>query len=231
MSGTGRFLDTKIIALVLALSGIAFVVGVMLPGRETQQSGALPWQIERGADGATRVFGLTLGQSTLAQAEQAFQAAAEVSLFDSPRKARAVEAYFDKVSTGGLRAKLVLVIQLPPERLQALYERGERISTLGSAERKVTLHPQDLELIRRAPIASIAYLPQMRLEPGLVAKRFGQPAQRIAEAGSDTVHWLYPQSGLDLALDGQGNAVLQYVAPQRFPQLVAPLLQSGKLLP
>jgi hypothetical protein len=108
-----------------------------------------------------------------------------------------------------------------------MYERGTRIGTLGGERRKVTLHAQDLATVYDAPLSGITYLPRARLDAELIAKRFGAPQRRVAEIKGTTVHWLYPQLGLDIALDQQGHAVLQYVAPERFARLAEPLLRSG----
>ena len=216
-------MDSKIIAGILGFSVLALIVGILIPGGELTQSQTLPWQIEHTADGSTRVFGLILGTSTLQDAEHKLQAAAEINLFDSPDKPRVVEAYFDKISLGGLSAKMIIEIEVSPGHMQAIFERGIRIATLGNGTRKVTLQDNDLALARNSPIISIAYLPRARLEQDLIYKRFGEPAQRITEAESNTTHWLYPQLGLDVALDADGSAVLQYVAPAEFARLTQPL--------
>jgi hypothetical protein len=136
---------------------------------------------------------------------------------------RIIEAYFDKVTLGGLSARVVVVFDFTAEQLQVMYDRGTRISTLGDGSRKVSLHPEDIETVRAARIASITYLPRIRLDDALLENRFGQPAQVIKEQDSNMTHWLYPDKGLDVALDEQGNGVLQYVSPALFDQLVSPL--------
>ena len=220
-------MDIKIISGIVGFALIALVIGLMIPGGEPPPVQTFPWQIEHTASGATRVFGLTLGESTLQQAEQVFNAEAELSLFEpaDEKRQRAIEAYFDKVALGGLSAKVVVVFDFSTKQLQAMYSRGTRISTLGDGSRKVTLHVEDIAVVRRTPIASITYLPRIKLDAALLEKRFGQPAQLTKEQDSATTHWLYPDKGLDVALDEQGNGVLQYVSPARFEQLISPLQQ------
>ena len=221
-------MDIKIIAGVLVLAVAALVLGVMIPGGDDKPTHTFPWQISHTADGGTQVFGLTLGQSTLHQAELVFQSESELSLFEpaAGKGQRVVEAYFDKVNLGGLSARVVVVMAVSPEQLQAMFERGARISTLGDGSRKVTLNAQDVIHVRNTPIYSITYLPRIRLENALLEKRFGQPEQVITEKETNTRHWLYPKWGLDIALDENNNAVLQYVAPAQFEHLIKPLGQS-----
>jgi hypothetical protein len=80
-------------------------------------------------------------------------------------------------------------------------------------------------------VASLTYLPSVRLNEEVIRKRFGQPAQRVKEKGSAAVHWLYPQHGLDIAAGGEEKAVLQFVSPKDFSKLEQPLVANGEVLP
>ena len=60
----------------------------------------------------------------------------------------------------------------------------------------------------------------------MIEKRFGQPErviQEMVEGETKMTHWLYPEKGLDVAMDEKGNVVMQYVSPDKFEQLVGPL--------
>ena len=133
--------------------------------------------------------------------------------------------YFDKVILGGLSAQFVLVMALSQEQQMAMYQRGARVSNLGDGKKKVTLTGEDLHTVFATPIASLAYLTRTRLDDELLLKRFGEPAQRIRESENNTTHWLYPELGLDVALNDEGRAVLQYVSPKDFSGLMEPLLK------
>lgn len=212
------------IFLSVLLGGLALVlIGILMPAPDSERGQFLPWQIERTAQGATRVFGITLGETTLQTAEQQMHGSAEVTMFATPDGLYRVEAYFDKVVLGGFASKMVMVMQLSPEEVEAMYLRGARISTLGSGTNKVTLSSEDLRRAYAAPIASLAYLTRATLDDELLLKRFGEPAERVTEPESGTVHWLYPELGLDIALNSKGKAVLQYVLPKDFEALAQPL--------
>jgi hypothetical protein len=73
-------------------------------------------------------------------------------------------------------------------------------------------------------------MPSVRLDEVTIGKRFGQPARRIREKKSGTVHWLYPQNGLDIVLGDEGKPVLQYVPPKDFGKLLQPLLDHGEVI-
>lgn len=222
---------------VLLFSLLALAIGILVPGNT--EKGAepvavyLPWQVETTATGSSRVFGLELGRSTLREAQQRFNEPYEVSMFARDGGERVVEAYFDTVTLNGLQARVVLVMALSPEQLDGLYDRGVRIATMGSGGRKVTLDDADLQGLVSMPFASLTYIPKSNLTAELVQARFGQPAERIREKGTErgVEHWLYPQMGLDLTLHEKGKEVLQYVQPARFGLLRNPLIEKGELLP
>ncbi len=226
-------MERHIFLTVLVFSLLVLGIGLMMPGEQAKGPVYLPWQVERTASGSTRVLGLELGKSTLAEAQQRFEEAYEVSMFARDDGSKVVEVYFDTIALSGFRARVVMVMALNTEQLEGFYQRGVRIATMGSGTRKVTLADSDLQQLATLPIASLTYIPKANLDAELVAARFGKPAERIREKGADSSveHWLYPQIGLDLTLHEKGKEVLQYVQPARFEALRQPLLEKGELLP
>lgn len=218
-------MDKKIIFGVLVFALIASIVGLLIPSEKQVPKQTFPWQIEVTPTGNTRVFGLTLGESTLQQAELVFGAMSELSLFEPVpgQGQRVVEAYFDKVTLGGLSARVVVVMNFTEDQLQTMFERGVRISTLGDGSRKVMLHADDIRQVRDTAIYTITYLPRISLNKELLEKRFGKPDQLVIEKDTATQHWLYPKKGLDVALDKNNSSVLQYIAPTKFEKLIDPL--------
>lgn len=222
-------MDKRIILGVMALVIASLSLLLMAPDKSVDIADTLPWKIAHPTPDTSRVFGVTLGQSTLGETERVFKEQAEVSLFKSPDAKMLVEAFFDEVNFNGLKAKIVLTIAMPPEELQGIFNRGLRMNSTPSGKR-VTLNPDDLDRVRKAPVASLTYLPTMRLEEAVLAKRFGAPAQRVRETKTGAVHWLYPQHGLDITLGGNEKPLLQYIPPGKFELLSAPLLAQGEIL-
>lgn len=213
----------------MAFAVVAIAVGILFTdGGDRQAHRDLPWQVQTSPDGGSRVLGITLGQTPLAAVESRAWEEAEVTLFVSPEGKYSAEAYFDNVDLGGLRARLVLSMALAPERLEAIYSRGLRISRAQSGARKVSLTPEDAAEVRRSPISGITYIPRVSLDETVITQRFGDPAERIREPNSAVVHWLYPRKGLDIALDARGKEVFQYVRPDKFEEIAQPLRKHGK---
>ena len=126
----------------------------------------------------------------------------------------------------GIDATLVATVDLDRETLQGMFDRGLRISTLGSGTRKVTLAPEDRQRVMNTAVSSLTYLPKVNLTEEQVRQRFGEPAREIDDPSTDAVHWLYPELGLDVAISPQEDEVLQYVPPARFEDVEAPLLEQ-----
>ena len=208
---------------VLLVSILAVVIGILIPGQPREKAVNLPWQVEPTPDGSIKVFGLVLGTSTLQDAQQLFQEEAELSMFASDDGKKVVEGFFNQLTLSGLRARMVVALTYSEEELEGIFNRGARIATMGSGQRKVTLSGEDNQAALHTPIAAITYLPKANLDAVMVEKRFGRPDERIREQSTDVEHWLYPALGLDIALSEEQKDVLQYTQPSRFENLVAPL--------
>lgn len=222
-------MNRKLLAGIAAVVVVSLSLAFLLPGESRDTTETLPWNIAHPTPETIRVFGVTLGQTPLGDAEKALREQAEISLFKPTNGGMAVEAFIEEVNFNGLKAKIVMTVAVPAAELQGMFERGLRLNSTLSGKR-VTLSPDDLARVRQAPVATLTYLPQVRLEEAVLAQRFGPPPQRIREAKSGVTHWLYPRLGLDVVMSGGEKPVLQYLPPKDFDRLRAPLLADGELL-
>lgn len=182
-----------------------------------------PWVIETTTNGSIKVFNTHLGITTLGEFIQRYNTEPEISLFVPPHGDTVIEAYFNSLWLGGVKAKIVLSLNVNKTERDAMYDRGLRISTLGSGTRKVQLHSDDITRLNSMAVTAITYIPSLNLETSMLQKRFGEPAQKIMDSVNHAEHWLYPDKGLDIALNKNEKDVLQYVSPKDFDKLVAPL--------
>ncbi len=213
----------------ITLIAVLILSVAFFKGDKPAEKSDLPWNIEHTNSDTTRVFGITLGQSSTNEAEQHFKEVAKPILFKSPSGQQVVEVFFEEVNLAGLKARVVLSIAVPDAELQGIFERGLRMNATGSGK-EVTLAPDDIASVFRMPISSLTYMPATRLEDAVFSKRFGQPELRIREKKSGAVHWLYPQSGLDITLGGTEKPLLQYIAPKNFDRLTQPLFANGEVI-
>lgn len=222
-------MDKKIILGVFALVVVSISVLLFIPSQPTDTPDTLPWRISHPTPDTSRVFGITLGQTSLGETEAFFKEQTEISLFKTTEGNMLVEAFFDELNFNGLKAKFVLTVAVPPAELPGMFSRGLRMNSTPSGKR-ITMTADDLIRVRHLPVSSITYMPTPKLEEDIFTKRFGVPAERIRETKSGAVHWLYPQHGLDITLGGNEKPLLQYVAPKDFNLLRAPLLTQGEVL-
>jgi hypothetical protein len=222
-------MDKKIILGVIALIIVSISVILMAPDNSVSTPETLPWKISHPTPDTTRVFGITLGKSTLNEIANDYkhEAELEISLFKPTDAKMGVEAFFEEVNFNGLKAKIIMTIAIPEEELQGMFQRGLRMNSTPSGKR-ITLTADDLARVRSLPVNSLTYLPTATLEQSVIAKRFGEPAQRIREKKTNLIHWLYPQHGLDVVLDAK--PFFQYLPTRDFELLRAPLLVNGEIL-
>ena len=218
-------MDRKIILSVLAAALLGFLgIWLLLSLTPDQRAGVrlYPWDVHRDQAGYTRVFGLTLAESTLADVRSLLGEDGKVNLFVNPDGSRTVEVFFDDILLSNIRADWILTLDLDQDQLAAMYERGLRVSKTGSGSQKVTLSTQDAAPLAQTPIRTLTYLPWKSLEPRDIQGNFGAPAEQRTE-DSGVVHWLYPDKGLDIARDQDGGVVIQYLNATDFARAIEPL--------
>lgn len=219
-------MDRQIILSVLGVAILGFLgVLLLMPASIEDGPDRLPWRVTQDASGHSQVFGFTIGETTLAEVRTLFGEDGKVNLFQDPTQAESygVEAFFDQIHLQRLRADFVIALDVDQASLAAMYERGLRISQVGSGSRKIKLDPADVETLSARPIRSISYLPKARLDNALIEQRFGTPDLRLTEPETEIVHWLYPERGMDIGRSPNGTVVIQYVNPDDFDRLLSPL--------
>ena len=222
----------KIIIPILALVIAIFIAPWLFPPGNNQPSQppgeGLPWQIVPLENGSSRVFGLTLGTSTLNDARKQFGDSPQVAVIGQREEPGSLEAYFESVRLSFLTGKVILTAELSQDMVNAMRQRSIKTDYMESTTRRSTLNAVDLELAMDTPIRAITFIPSINLDEATVLQRFGQPAERIRS--SDTAeHFLYPGKGLDIVIDSKGKELLQYVAPKYFARLRDPLLLQSRL--
>ena len=217
----------KMILLALALVVLAGVLLRHAPDKHGAQAiTGLPWQIEILPDGRSRVFGLTLGTSTLADARERFGADMEVAVVAAPGEAGSLEAYYSQVTAGVLTGKMILTAALDRENVERMRQRAVKKQRMESSTRKFYLDPDDLAQAYATPIESITFIPSASFDADIAVSHFGRPAERV-RTSAQVENLLYPDQGLALTLDSKGKEVLQYVAPRQFARLRDPLFSRA----
>ncbi len=215
-----------VILAILAALALPFLLPFSRPGdpatSSPESAELLPWHITRTESGATRVFGLTLGHSTLSDAQAKFAVPPEIAIVGLRDEAGSLEAFFDGVRLNALTGKMVITAKASADTITAMRQRASKTEHMDSAMLRSTLNANDLAQARQMPIRAIVFVPAARLDETIIKDRFGPPGERITTEGP-VHHLLYPTLGVDIAINGKGKAQLQYVAPDDFATLRAPL--------
>ncbi len=222
-------MNKPLIILTLAVLTTASLLWWRAPADQRPPSAieGLPWQIETLGNGATRIFGLELGRSTLDDARARFGDAMKIGVVAARGEGGTLEAYYDNVTAGVILGKVILVAARDKETLAGLRERATQRVHMNGATYRFLLNHEDLLQSLRAPITSIGFIPVTDLDADTVIKRFGPATERVRTNGQ-IEHFLYPDKGLDIILDSKGKEVLQYVLPRDFARLREPLLQQAQ---
>ncbi len=216
-------LAAGILSLLIAFAPALWrMLGPAQPVSAAPPPQGAPWQIERPAPGQTRVFGLDLPGTTLAQTRQRWGEELKFALMAGRDGTVALEAYLEKFEAGGVGGRLLLAYDAPPEAL-ARWREALPGTPIESGGRQHALTEAALAELAASPLAGLSFIPAAQLDAAILESRFGTPAERIA-GGERLEHWLYPANGLAVVLDAKGRDVLQYVAPADFERrLAAPL--------
>ena len=218
---------TRHIVLLIVVVSIALVLVLVPTGRRDVERSPddYPWLIDVNAAGETRVLGITLGRSSLADAEQRFGSSAAVVLFAATDNRLSLEAFFNEVTLGGLSSRIILNLSVPPEVLAQMRERGGAGERTESGAVRHRLHVDDLAKARAASIWALTYVPYVQLKADLIEERFGR-ATEVVRTSKQTVHLLYPNKGLDIMVNDDEREVLQFVRPADFERLRAKLVRQ-----
>jgi hypothetical protein len=182
----------------------------------------LPWQVEIQSDGSTQVFGIHIGSSRLLDAVSVLGDNMEVAIVAATDETGSLEMYYGQYHAGLLSGKLVLHTDVSETDISQWRETAVKSEYMASGTaRKYKLSKQALEQAFNEVITGITFIPAVNLDEEVIVSRFGMPDKQLQSGGA--MHYLYPEIGLDITLHKDMKEVLQYVSPQAFQQLTAPL--------
>lgn len=215
------FISFALLAILLAVYPFVFDAS-----ESSQKVEGLPWQIDLAVDGASTVFGVTPGKSSLADAVSVLGNDAQLAIVESKGEEGTLEMYFAHYRAGLISGKMILQADVAPEILEVWKQAAVHVDYMQSGlARKYTLDSDDLPAILESVVQNITFIPAVNLDAAIVLGRFGEPQEKIM-VNETLTHYLYPSLGLDIALSSEQKDVLQYVSPDQFSRLRQPLLEQ-----
>lgn len=212
----------KIIISILCLMAIVLVFFVFSSKdqKQTVKLTDMPWQIEISPDGHSRVFGIELGQTTLANLQENWrQFHPEIGLFTDPDLRQRLEAYLGTRRLGYFDAKVILGLEASTAQLAAFAQDKINLKPMPSGDYKQEITEDHILQAYQLPISSITYIPSVKYDQTLLKRYFSEPRETIV-LNDKTAFWLYPDKGLAVLLDTEGKEVFHYVVPDKFAELL-----------
>ena len=207
-----RLLQLPVFVQVLLIAILATAgAWLLLPAQEQPyQPDELPWNSRVDQAGHVHALGLITGQSTLADAMSRYGRDVEVKLFtDAHLTPVSVEAFFPTIYIGAIKAPMILRLQVPPQRMQALLQNAPGVRATPTGSKEALLSDFQARTLLSAPIEVITLVVK-KLPEAAILKRFGPPVEKRPHPEDGTVRWHYPGKGLEIILDPEGPALLQW---------------------
>ena len=187
--------------LIFLMIGTAMMIAVIGQKPPVNDLNYQPWDVDHLESGSIRVFGLSLGKTTIQEANQIFASFADTQLItvtnDDNTQTHHLLASYDELSIGGLLADIQLRYQLDQETLQLLYDSNQSSASAVDTrlESKIDITTEMSYL--NTPIASISYIPSIDYDESTIRQHFGQPTEETQDS-EDSLIWFYPDLGLHI---------------------------------
>ncbi len=199
----------------------ALIVYTIWPGDNEEEIASIRvWNTQVNEQGQLTVLGITLGKTTLKEAEAALHSQSERGLFvnmaDGKMVSEHLEAYFP---TSPDRAKLVLELVADTDLIDRIKKRAYRVKAFPSGSMKLEIAPDETAYIESLVAKAITYIPPISLTPETLEQQFGKAGSQQRDIDGN-LHLLYPHLGLDAVLPASGKPILQFVPPSDFDRLL-----------
>jgi len=163
--------------------------------------------------GRLHVLGITLGTSTLREAEVALQSRSDVALYiypvGHPKAGQKLEAYFPAIAD---QTRVILRLDATPAQMHQIELRATRPHLYPNAVARSDLAPEDNLLAYQLPVTELTLIPSTALNTEALNARFGTPS-RIEHPEQKKTLLYYPGSGLVATLVEGEPAELHFSNP------------------
>jgi len=165
--------------------------------------------------GHLHVLGVTLGISTLREAETALQSRSETALYLYPAGRRdaglRLEAYFPSIAD---HTKVILRLSAGEGDLKAMGGRGSPPHQYPNGVLRMNLATEDLARIQQLTVSELTLVPSLGVTPEMLTARFGKPDTEVQENDGAT-RYRFKAVGLEATLQQDGPSLLHFTNPAR----------------
>lgn len=212
------------VCCIIFVCAFAYFGLPMFAPRIENQTHQLFWETSLSPNEEMKVFDLTLNQSTLQDALNTFGNRVTITLYETVDGDQ-VEGYFRETKAGPFVGRMAFTLKKNDVNMQSVKDQLEEKIAPMSRNKSYKIPSNFSHLFLDTPIFSLAFIPtQIVLTPEDIKARFGEPDLIIEEMENEkktgTIHYLYPNKGIDISIDNEKRAIIQYISPKYFTEKV-----------
>jgi len=157
-----------------------------------KQESSSTYKTSINAQGQLKVLGITLGNTSLKEAELALQSKSDVALYIYPEEdskaGMKLEAFFPAIAD---HTKVVLLLSASPDELKGIESRATIPHLYPDKVARMNLAADDVTRLRTATVQELTLIPNLTLTPELLAARFGEPdhINQLPGKGNEYIYW------------------------------------------
>jgi len=197
-----------IILLVVLLTGAVF-----LWTSSNYQQGTDVTATHVDAEGRLHVLGVTLGETTLNQAELILQSKSDVALYiypqEHPKAGLKLEAFFPAIAD---HTKVILLMDLDDKQLKEIETRATIPHLYENKVARMNLATDDVALVHKATVRELTLIPNLTISAETLKARFGEPDQ-VQSLTQDGAEYSYDAIGLKAVISKDEPPVLHFSNP------------------
>jgi len=194
--------------LIFLMIGTAMMIAVIGHHEPTTQLDTLPWEVDQLDNNSLRVFGITLGKTSIQEANQIFASFGKNQFqvttdINKHQKYQLITRYDDLI-IGGLIAQIRLTYLIKQEELQDIYLSIAAATNELTDEPKLKPGIQSYSVNNQveikylsAPVSQITYIPSIDYGHEVLRQNFGLAAEEIQLNDEEQI-WTYPEMGLKI---------------------------------
>lgn len=165
--------------------------------------------------GQLHVLGITLGDSTLREAETALQSRSESALYIYPAGHRQaglrLEAYFPAIAD---HTRVILRLAAEDTELKSMQGRASLPHQYPNGVLRMNLASDDLAHMQQLKVSELTLVPSLPVTAAMLTARFGKPDAMTRE-DDGAMHYHFGAVGLEATLQQDGPSLLHFINPDK----------------